>query len=43
MRTGESYAGFWIRFAAFLVDSIAVTIVISPLAALLARDRKSVV
>lgn len=33
MQAGETYAGFWIRFVAFLVDSIAVTLVISPLAA----------
>lgn len=37
MQAGETYAGFWIRFAAFIVDSIAITLVISPLAALLIR------
>jgi uncharacterized RDD family membrane protein YckC len=28
---GDSYAGFWIRFAAFLIDSILVAMVIAPL------------
>lgn len=35
LKAGEAYAGFWIRFAAFVVDSIVVSLIISPIAALL--------
>ena len=34
LKPGESYAGFWIRFAAFVVDSIVVSLIISPIATL---------
>ena len=35
LKPGERYAGFWIRFVAFVVDSLIVTLVISPIAAAL--------
>ena len=35
LQAGERYAGFWVRFAAFVVDSIIVSVVIGPIAAAL--------
>jgi uncharacterized RDD family membrane protein YckC len=35
LKPGERYAGFWIRFLAFVVDSILVTLIIGPIAAAL--------
>lgn len=34
LKAGETYAGFWIRFVAFVVDSIVVSLIITPIAAL---------
>ena len=35
LRVGERYAGFWIRFVAFVVDSIIVSVIVGPIAAAL--------
>jgi uncharacterized RDD family membrane protein YckC len=35
LQPGERYAGFWIRFVAFVVDSTLVSIVIGPIVAVL--------
>lgn len=35
LAVGERYAGFWIRFLAFVIDSIIVSLVIGPIAAAL--------
>jgi len=35
LKPGERYAGFWIRFVAFIVDSLIVSVVIGPIAAAL--------
>jgi uncharacterized RDD family membrane protein YckC len=35
LKPGERYAGFWIRFVAFVVDSLLVSVIIGPIAAAL--------
>lgn len=35
LKPGERYAGFWIRFVAFVVDSILIILIIGPIAATL--------
>jgi uncharacterized RDD family membrane protein YckC len=35
LKPGERYAGFWIRFAAFVIDSVIVSVIIGPIAAAL--------
>jgi uncharacterized RDD family membrane protein YckC len=35
LSAGERYAGFWIRFLAFIIDSVIVSLIIGPIAAAL--------
>lgn len=35
LKPGERYAGFWIRFVAFVVDSVLISVIIGPIAATL--------
>lgn len=38
LQPGERYAGFWIRFAAFVVDSVIVSAIVGPIAAALYEE-----